>query len=138
VKPFLVASSIQAIMAQRLVRILCDKCKDPDPDPDHKFLSLTGITPEEAKGRVMRPVGCPNCNNTGYRGRRAIFELMAMNTEIRELAFKLAPISHVRKAALAAGMRPLVGDGRLKILRGMTTPAEVSSSAQIDEFASKS
>jgi type IV pilus assembly protein PilB len=137
VKPFLVASSIQAIMAQRLIRILCDKCKEVDPDPDHKFLGLTGITPEEAKGRVMRPVGCPNCNNTGYRGRRAIFELMPMTSEIRELAFKLAPISQVRKAALAAGMRPLVGDGRLKILKGMTTPAEVSSSAQIEEFAGK-
>jgi type IV pilus assembly protein PilB len=137
VKPFLVASSIQAIMAQRLIRILCEKCKELDPDPDHKFLGLTGITPEEAKGRVMRAVGCPNCNNTGYRGRRAIFELMPMNSEIRELAFKLAPIVQVRKAALAAGMRPLVGDGRIKILKGMTTPAEVSSSAQIEEFAGK-
>jgi type IV pilus assembly protein PilB len=84
---------------------------------------------------VLRSVGCPNCNSTGYRGRKAIFELMAMNTEIRELAFKLAPISQVRRAALAAGMRPLVGDGRLKILKGVTTPAEVASCAQIDEFA---
>jgi len=137
VKPFLVASSIQAIMAQRLIRMLCKECKALDPAPDHKYLQLVGITPEEAKGRVYKPVGCPNCNSTGYRGRRAIFELMPMNTEIRDLAFKLAPINQVRHAALAAGMRPLVTDGRIKILKGLTTPHEVSMSAQIDEFAGK-
>jgi type IV pilus assembly protein PilB len=137
VKPFLVASSIQAIMAQRLIRILCQHCKAPDPNPDHKYLHLTGITPEEAKGRVMKPVGCPNCNNTGYRGRKAIFELMNMNTEIRELAFNLAPINQVRRAALANGMRPLVGDGKLKILKGVTTPDEVAKSTQIEEFVGK-
>jgi type IV pilus assembly protein PilB len=134
VKPFLVASSIQAIMAQRLIRILCQHCKAVDPNPDHKYLQLTGITPEEAVNRVHRPVGCPNCNNTGYRGRKAIFEMMVMNSEIRELAFKLAPISQVRRAALANGMRPLVADGKMKILKGITTPDEVAKSAQVDEF----
>jgi type IV pilus assembly protein PilB len=132
VKPFLVASSIQAVLAQRLVRILCKECKAPDPAPDPKFLLLTGITPDEAKGKVLRAVGCPACNNTGYRGRRAIFEMMVMNTRIRELAFKLAPISDVRKEAIQSGMRPLVGDGKLKILRGMTTPAEIASVAQTE------
>jgi type IV pilus assembly protein PilB len=137
VKPFLVASSIQAIMAQRLIRILCPHCKAIDQNPDHKYLHLTGITPEEAVNRVHKAVGCPNCNSTGYRGRKAIFELMGMNSEIREMAFKLAPITQVRRAALAAGMRPLVADGKLKILKGVTTPDEVARSAQIDEFASK-
>ena len=135
VKPFLVASSIQAIMAQRLIRILCKECKAVDPNPDPKYLGLVGITPDEAKGRVLKAVGCPNCNNTGYRGRRAIFELMGMNSEIRELAFKLAPINQVRHAAIVNGMRPLVTDGKIKVLKGMTTPHEVSMSAQIDEFA---
>ncbi|MBL9031872.1 MAG: Flp pilus assembly complex ATPase component TadA [Phycisphaerae bacterium] len=133
VKPFLVASSIQAIMAQRLIRILCNQCKAIDPDPDHKYLRLVGITPEEAKGRVHKAVGCPNCNNTGYRGRKAIFELMSMNSEIRDLAFKLAPIAQIRRAAIANGMRPLVGDGKLKVLKGVTTPDEVSRSTQIEE-----
>ncbi len=137
VKPFLVASSIQAIMAQRLIRILCKECKTVDPNPDHKFLKLIGITPEEAKGRVLKAVGCPSCNNTGYRGRKAIFEMMTMNSEIRELAFKLAPINQVRHAAIVNGMRPLVTDGRLKVLKGLTTPVEVSMSAQIDEFAAE-
>jgi type IV pilus assembly protein PilB len=137
VKPFLVASSIQAIMAQRLIRILCQHCKAIDPNPDHKYLHLTGITPEEAVNRVHRAVGCPNCNNTGYRGRKAIFEMMGMNSEIRELAFKLAPISQIRRAALASGMRPLVADGKIKILKAVTTPDEVARSAQVDEFAGK-
>jgi type IV pilus assembly protein PilB len=60
--------------------------------------------------------------------------MMAMNSEIRELAFKLAPINQVRRAALNAGMRPLVGDGKLKILRGVTTPDEVASATQVEEF----
>lgn len=134
VKPFLVASSIQAIMAQRLIRILCKHCKAIDPHPDPKYLALTGITAEEARNRVHKAVGCPNCNNTGYRGRQAIFELMAMNSEIRELAFKLAPINQIRRAALNNGMRPLVGDGKLKILRGVTTPDEIASATQVEEF----
>src|SRR6185369_6048940 len=62
VKPFLVASAIQAIMAQRLIRVLCPQCKAVDPEPDHKHLALVGITPEEAQGKVLRAVGCDNCN----------------------------------------------------------------------------
>jgi type IV pilus assembly protein PilB len=132
VKPFLVASSIQAIMAQRLIRILCKECKQVDPDPDPKYLKLTGIRPEEAVGRVYKNVGCDNCVKTGYRGRKAIFEMMVMNTHIRELAFKLAPISDIRKAAIENGMRTLVEDGKIKILNGITTPDEVASSTQVD------
>ncbi len=134
VKPFLVASSIQAILAQRLIRILCKECKKPAEadELDPKYLFLTGITKEEALGRVMKPVGCSVCNNTGYKGRQAIFELMQMNSEIRELAFNLAPISQIRAAAVNNGMRPLVTDGKIKILRGVTTPDEVSKMAQVE------
>ncbi|MBC7834613.1 MAG: Flp pilus assembly complex ATPase component TadA [Phycisphaerales bacterium] len=132
VKPFLVASSIQAIMAQRLIRMLCKECRALDPDPDPKFLALTGISPDEAKGKVHRAVGCSACNNTGYRGRRAIFEMMSMTAEIREMAFNLAPIAEVRRAAIASGMRTLVEDGKLKILKGLTTPGEVATIAQIE------
>lgn len=138
VKPFLVASSIQAVMAQRLIRILCNNCKEIDPDPDPKYCRLIGLSMDEAKGRVYRPVGCPSCNNTGYRGRKAIFEMMVMNSEIRELAFKMAPIATIRQAALRSGMRALVADGKIKVLKGITTPKEIAASAQIDEFAGKS
>jgi type IV pilus assembly protein PilB len=133
VKPFLVASSIQAIMAQRLIRILCPNCKAVDPEPDPKYLALCGLTMDEARGKAMKPVGCENCNNTGYRGRKAIFEMMSMTGEIREMAFNMAPIEHIRKAAIANGMRTLVEDGKLKILKGFTTPDEIARMAQTDE-----
>ncbi len=135
VKPFLVASSIQAIMGQRLARVLCEKCKAPDPNPDPKMMRLVGITPEEAAmGTIMRPVGCDNCDGTGYRGRRAIFELMTMNAEIRDLAFNRASVSRVRAAAIRGGMRSLVADGKIKILRGNTTPTEIANFAQVEGY----
>ena len=138
IKPFLVASSIQAIMAQRLIRILCPKCKklaEPE-DLDPKFLRLVGLKAEEALGKVYKAVGCEHCVNTGFRGRKAIFEMMSMNSQIREMAFKGASLAELRRAALAAGMRPLVGDGRLKILAGVTTMDEVARVAQVvDEQA---
>ncbi|MEY2713964.1 MAG: hypothetical protein RIT24_307, partial [Planctomycetota bacterium] len=135
VKPFLVASSIQAIMGQRLARVLCEKCKAPDPSPDRKMLRLVGISDEEAAmGKIMKPVGCAECSGTGYRGRRAIFELMSMNSEIRDLAFNRASVSKIRAAAVRGGMRSLVGDGKIKILRGMTTPTEIANFAQVEGF----
>ena len=134
-KPFLVASSIQAIMAQRLIRVLCKECKKVDPNPDPKFLNLIGLRPDEAVGRVYQPTGCPVCNGTGFKGRQAIFELMQMNSEIRELAFNMASIAQIRQAALANGMRPLVYDGKLKVLKGVTTPAEIAKMAQMEGMA---
>jgi type IV pilus assembly protein PilB len=133
VKPFLVASSIQAIMAQRLIRILCPKCKTRETDPDPKVMRLVGITQEEAdKGNICKPVGCLSCGSIGYRGRKAIFEMFRMNSEIRELAFKRAPIGQVRAAAIRSGMRTLLGDGKIKILRGDTTMDEISKYAQAE------
>jgi type IV pilus assembly protein PilB len=139
VKPFLVASSIQAVMAQRLVRVLCKECKRVarEDEIDPKYLHLTGITMAEAVGKVHKGPGCANCVNTGYRGRKAIFEMMLMNTQIRELAFNLAPISELRRAALASGMRPLVEDGKIKVLNGVTTADEIARSTQVDQEAAK-
>lgn len=135
IKPFLVASSIQAIMAQRLIRLLCTDCKAPDENPDAKLLKLVNISPEEVDaGNIHRAVGCQKCGGTGYKGRQAIFELMSMNAEIRELAFERASISAIRQAAIRGGMRSLLGDGKVKILRGVTTPEEVARFAQIEGF----
>jgi len=132
VKPFLVASSIQAILAQRLVRILCAKCKKPDDNPDPKFLRLTSITPEDRQAHtIYKPVGCDVCNGSGYKGRRGIYELMVMNHEIRTLAFEGSSISKIRATAVRNGMRPLLLDGKIKILKGMTTPAEIARVAQV-------
>jgi type IV pilus assembly protein PilB len=133
VKPFLIASSVQAVMAQRLIRILCKECKQPDPNPDPNMMRICGFRPEDLAGKtVYRPGGCSHCNNTGYRGRKGIFELMVMTTELRELAFNRAGVTQIRKAARASGMTTLLQDGQRKILNGMTTMEEVARIAQSD------
>ena len=132
IKPFLVASSIQAVLAQRLIRVLCESCKAEDTDPDPELLALCGLTHEQIEGRTLyKAVGCPKCAN-GYKGRRGIYELMNMNTEIRELAFNRAPVSKIRQAAVASGMRNLLGDGQRKILAGQTTLEEISRITQVE------
>jgi len=126
IKPFLVASSIQAIMAQRLIRIICNECKEIDPAPDQYILRMLNIKDEDLEGRhVYKGAGCSRCSGTGYRGRKGIFELLEMNNELRELAFNRAPTNQVRRAAQAAGMRNLLEDGKIKILNGITTPDEL-------------
>jgi type IV pilus assembly protein PilB len=131
VKPFLVASAIQAIMGQRLFRVLCDKCKEPDPEPDHKMLRLVDISPADlAEKQVMRPVGCGHCGSIGFRGRKAIFELMRVTSDIREMAFRRATVGEIRAAAIRGGMRTLLGDGKIKVLNGVTTPDEIAKFAQ--------
>jgi len=133
VKPFLVASSIQAVMAQRLIRVLCPECKQPDPEPSKYYMKLIGIEPRDLKDKtIYKPVGCQACSNTGYRGRQAIFEMMLLNSEIRELAFKRASTTHIRRAAIAGGMAPIVNDGKIKVLKGMTTPEEIARLAQVE------
>jgi type IV pilus assembly protein PilB len=133
VKPFLVASSIQAVMAQRLVRTLCSKCKQPDKSPDEKWMRLAGISPDDIKDRPLyKPVGCDHCTGTGFRGRGGIFEMMVMNNELRTMAFERAPTNKVRKAAIASGMKSLLQDGRAKVLHGVTTAEEIVKVAQIE------
>ncbi|MEM6750353.1 MAG: ATPase, T2SS/T4P/T4SS family [Planctomycetota bacterium] len=132
-KPFLVASSIQAVLAQHLVRVLCDECKEPDLEPNPRLMALTGIKPEDLEGHtIYKPVGCSRCGGSGYRGRRGVYELMLMNAELRNLAFNRASVSQLRKAALDSGMRDLLGDGRLKVLSGMTTLSEIARIAQVE------
>ncbi len=131
-KPFLVASSIQAILAQRLVRILCDHCKEAEENPSTRLLNLCGFAKGDLDGQtVYKPVGCTRCGGSGYRGRRGIYELMIMNSELRELAFNRSAVSKIRDAAMATGMRNLIGDGRLKILEGKTTLDEIARVAQV-------
>jgi type IV pilus assembly protein PilB len=133
VKPFLVASSIQAVMAQRLIRVLCPKCKQPDHEPDPMWLKLAGIVPEDLKDKVLyKPRGCDYCTGTGFRGRVGIFEMMVLNNEIRTLAFERAATNKVRKAAIASGMKTLLQDGKLKVLNGITTAEEIVKVAQVE------
>ncbi len=133
VKPFLVASAIQAIMAQRLVRVICDNCKVIDENPDAYHLRLLDISPEDIeKHPIYKGAGCGQCQDTGFKGRIAIFEMAEMNSELRELAFTKAPTSELRKVAKASGMRPLMEDGKIKIFRGTTTPEEVARITQAE------
>ncbi len=135
VKPFLVASSIQAIMAQRLVRVICEKCKQIDKNPDPHYLRMLNITKEEVERHpIYKGAGCSQCQHTGFKGRLAVFEMIEMNNEIRELSFKKAPAGELRKAAKASGMRTLMEDGKIKIFNGITTPDEVASIAQTEEI----
>ena len=133
VKPFLVASSIQAIMAQRLVRVICKKCKVVDEDPDPSFLRLLNITPDDIrKHPIYKGSGCSQCQGTGFKGRIAAFEMVELNNEIRELAFAKAPTTELRKACVASGMRTLMEDGKIKIFKGITTPSEVVRISQTE------
>ncbi len=137
VKPFLVASSIQAVLAQRLVRVLCPKCKAPDKDPDPMWLKLADISAKDLENKtIYKPRGCDFCNGIGFRGRQGIFEMMQMNNEIRTLAFDRAPSNRIRKAAIAGGMKTLLQDGKLKILGGVTTAEEIVKVAQVEGLIS--
>jgi type IV pilus assembly protein PilB len=118
-------------MAQRLVRVICKKCKVIDENPDPYYLRLLDIKPEDIKGRpVYKGTGCSNCQNTGYRGRIGIFEMVEMNSQMRELAFKKATAGELRHAAKASGMRNLMEDGILKVFKGVSTAKEVAETAQ--------
>jgi len=133
VKPFLVASSIQAIMAQRLVRVICKNCKIVDEDTDPYFLDLLGISQEDVKKHpIYKGAGCSQCQGTGFKGRMGVFEMVELNNEIRELAFAKAPTGEIRKAAVASGMRTLMDDGKIKIFNGITTPEEVARISQTE------
>jgi type IV pilus assembly protein PilB len=133
VKPFLVASSIQAIMAQRLVRRICLNCKVVDEHPDPHYLRLLNIGPDDMKKyKIYKGAGCSRCRNTGYKGRQGIFEILEMNSELRELAFASSSASQLRKAAKAGGMKGLLEDGKDKIFKGITTPAEVAQHSQAE------
>ncbi len=133
VQPFLVATSIQAVLAQRLIRINCPKCQEKYT-PDAKTLLALNLRPEQHPDlQLVRGKGCDYCKGTGYRGRKGIFEMMVMNRQIRDLAFEKAPTNEVRKAAIANGMTSLAMDGVRKVLSGMTTPDEIMRVAKADD-----
>jgi len=125
VKPFLVASSLQSVMAQRLVRRICPECREPYTPTSWELetFDLTSDTLQDAT--LYKGVGCRACNNTGYRGRVAIFELMTVNEDIQKLVYERVPSTEIRKVARQMGMKTLREDGMLKVLSGMTTLDEV-------------
>jgi type IV pilus assembly protein PilB len=127
VQPFLIASSVIAIMAQRLVRVICPKCKEPDKPPLGELKSAGIAQDRIASANFMRGRGCNYCHHTGYRGRMGIFELMKLNSAIREMTFNREATQTIRRQARLLGMRTLLEDGINKAIKGVTTLEEVLS-----------
>lgn len=123
VEPFLVATSLIGVLAQRLVRVLCPACKAPyHPPPE--LLQRLGLSPDPGV-TLYREVGCPRCRHTGYQGRIGLFELLVPDEKIRGLIVQKAPAGLIQEAAVAKGLVTLRQDGIDKLTRGMTSMAEV-------------
>lgn len=123
VEPYLVASSLEAVLAQRLVRTLCPKCKEEDTSP--ALMAFRGEIGISADQPLYRQVGCEACRHTGYHGRRGVFELMGMNDTVRELMLSSHSSGAIREAAYKCGMRSLSQDGWRLVSEGYTTVDEV-------------
>ncbi|MCK5528864.1 MAG: type II secretion system ATPase GspE [Kiritimatiellae bacterium] len=133
VKPFLVASSIRAIMAQRLVRCICDDCRE-EYMPHSTDLEVLGRLGEQFQGKTLtRGRGCPKCQLTGYTGRKGLFEMFLINDEIQKMIFDKSSSAALRTKGRENGMRTLREDGVRKILSGMTTVDEVLRVTMGDE-----
>ncbi len=124
VEPYLVASSLIAVLAQRLVRVLCAECKEPfTPSPEE--LAEIGVRVRSEPISVFRPVGCARCNHTGYRGRLGIFELMLIDDDLRAMVTSNVDSKTIKRRAMEKGMQTLRSDGARKVLEGVTSIAEV-------------
>ncbi len=125
IKPFLVATSLQGIMAQRLIRTICTHCKEPIQYTPEQLLNM-GFEVENLKDLIFyKGKGCKNCNNTGYYGRVGIYELLDMNETLRDLTYRMASTDEMRKTAITLGMTTLKEDGLRKAIDGKTTLEEV-------------
>jgi len=125
VKPFLVASSTRALMAQRLVRKVCKQCAAPYRPTEQEMKALNLDASNTQSATFLRGKGCGNCSNTGFRGRFGIFEIFVIDDDARKLIYEKVPSSVLRTQAREMGMRTLREDGIRKVLAGLTTPDEV-------------
>ena len=132
-EPFLVASSLSGVVAQRLVRRVCSNCAEPyEYEPE--ALRAIGIDPDQ-KGNFLKGRGCEKCTNTGYKGRVGLYELFLVDETIRRMTVDRAPSSALKEHAVQnQGMRTLIGDGRNAVLAGKTTPAEVMRVSQREDI----
>ena len=126
VAPFLVSASVTAVMAQRLVRALCIDCR-MSYEPDDVELAAIGLKRDVLSGRPLwKERGCGNCENTGFRGRKGVFELMEMDARLRDMTFRQEPHLKIREEAVASGrMSTLLDDGRKKVISGLTSVREL-------------
>lgn len=125
VEPFLISSSVLAVVAQRLIRMLCPDCKQPHT-PDNAILQSLGITTDQFQKSVFyKTQGCNNCFNTGYKGRTGIFEIMPLDASLKSLILQTYDSNRIKKEAVNLNMVTLRQDGAQKVLNGMTTIEEV-------------
>ncbi|MFH1969306.1 MAG: GspE/PulE family protein [Verrucomicrobiota bacterium] len=125
VKPFLLASSIRATIAQRLVRVICEKCAAPCT-PTEREIGLLGSAAIQFKDvKLLKGKGCAACGQTGYRGRKGLYEVFVINDEVREMIYNKTPLVELRARARELGMRTLREDGLRKVVSGITTLEEV-------------
>jgi general secretion pathway protein E len=125
IEPFLVTSSVIAILAQRLIRVICEDCKEPYT-PDQESLQNIGLTPDMLAGnQIFRGRGCPSCLNTGYMGRTGIFELMNIDDAVKNIILKTSDANAIKRQAIEQGMVTLRQAGAQKVLDGVSTIEEV-------------
>jgi type IV pilus assembly protein PilB len=125
IEPFLVSASVILIAAQRLARKICQDCKEEEKIPVPALLSL-GFSEEEVKSvKCYKGKGCPNCNGSGYRGRLALYEVMPISTEIKEMILEGASADELKKTAVRLGMKTLRMSGLTKVQEGITSIEEV-------------
>ena len=126
IEPFLVASALDGILAQRLARKLCDRCKEAYvPTGDELASAGFRLGPDEETPKIFKPTGCTSCASTGYRGRVALHEVMAVTEEIERLVVERSSADEIAKTARAQGMVPLRDDGMSKVVEGLTSIEEV-------------
>jgi type IV pilus assembly protein PilB len=126
IEPFLVTSALDCVLAQRLARRLCERCKEPYGPSEEELVASSWELTREVPTGMHRAVGCSQCGGTGYRGRTAIHEVMLLSEEIDRLIVSRAGSDEIRRVALEQGMVPLRQDGLDKVARGTTTLEEVS------------
>jgi type II secretion system protein E len=135
-EPYLVVSSVEAFIAQRLIRIICPACKYEDTAAPHELKEIIarelGLK-NPADIKIYRGKGCPNCNNTGFLGRTAIYEILLIDEAIKDLVLKNSPASALKRVAVSHGMRTLRQDGWQKVLSGISTPEEVMKVTSVEE-----
>jgi type II secretory ATPase GspE/PulE/Tfp pilus assembly ATPase PilB-like protein len=124
IQPGILSGNIIGVIAQRLVRKLCPRCKEAYT-PDEHEARILGVDPSHPP-QVYRPIGCPVCSHKGYRGRLALIELLRMDPTLDELVANHAPLHEIRRAALDHGYHPLAEDGVKRVLDGITSLSEVA------------
>ena len=140
VENYLLASCLKGVLAQRLVRRLCDACAKPVPNPQtvYSMARAAGLNVEAAQSdttqRLRQAVGCPECRHTGFSGRTTIFELLTQTNTVREAILSSCPERVIENAGIADGMSTLLQNGLTKALRGETTPEEVLRVTRFEEW----